>query len=268
MIPGRRHVAVSLGAAARGQRFDGVHGQDQTSDRRSARRRSARAASTISSTSVACASGSSTGVVQMYSCVAENRMDAALLERLLHVAEFREQAARHDLRFALLAGAVAHLVEAVIDEIQLEIVVIDAFRVQAEHAHLAELERHAAGRAEIAAGLGEDRAHLRDGARRVVGRGFDDDRDAVRRVTFVDDLFVGSRVLAERALDRGLDLVLRHVDVARVLHRAAQRRVGAGVGAAGLDGHVDVLGDRARTAWPCGPSARTSCACVLRICVP
>ena len=170
-------------------------------------------------------------------------MDAALFERLLHVAEFREQATRHDLRFAFLAGAVAHFVEPVIDEIQLEIVVIDARGIQAEHAHLAELERHAAGRRQVAAGLGEDRAHLRHGARRVVGRGFDDDRDAVRRITFVDDLFVRGRVLAEGALDRGFDLVLRHVDVARVLHRAAQRRVGADVGAAGLDGHVDVLGN-------------------------
>ena len=115
--------------------------------------------------------------------------------------------------------------------------------IQAEHAHLAELERHAAGGAEIAAALGEDGAHLRDGARRVVGGGFDDDRDAVRRVTLVDDLFVGGRVLAGGALDRRLDLVLGHVEVAAVLHRAAQRRIGIRIGAAGLDGHVDVLGD-------------------------
>ena len=83
-------------------------------------------------------------------------MDAALLERFLHVAEVGEQAARHDLRLAFLAGAVAHLVEAVIDEIELEIVVIDAVGLQAEHAHLAELERDAAGAAEIAAALGEN----------------------------------------------------------------------------------------------------------------
>ena len=152
-------------------------------------------------------------------------------------------AARHDLRLAFFADAVAHLVEAVIDEIELEIVVIDAFGIQAEHAHLAELERHAAGAAEIAAALGEDGAHLRDGARGVVGGGLDDDRDAVRRVALIDDLFVGRRVLARGALDGGLDLVLGHVEVAAVLNRAPQRRIGIGVGAAGLDGDVDVFGD-------------------------
>ena len=101
-------------------------------------------------------------------------MDAALLERFLHVAELREQAARDDLRLAFFADAVAHLVEPVVDEIELEIVVIDAFGLEAEHAHLAELERDAAGGAEIAAALREDGAHLRHGARGVVGGGFDD----------------------------------------------------------------------------------------------
>src|SRR6185503_6192567 len=55
-----------------------------------------------------------------------HRRDAALLERLLHVAEIGEQAARDDLRLALVANAVAHLLEAMVDQIQLEVVVIDA----------------------------------------------------------------------------------------------------------------------------------------------
>ncbi len=116
-------------------------------------------------------------------------------------------------------------------------------RVQAEHAHLAELERDAAGAAQIAAALREDRAHRSNRARRVVGRAFDDDGDAVRRVTFVDDLLVVGGVLAGRALDRRLDLVLRHVDLSGVLHGAAQRGVRVRVGAAGLDGHDDFLGN-------------------------
>ena len=49
-------------------------------------------------------------------------------------------------------------------------------------------------------------------------------RDAVRRVALVEDLLVVRRVLARGALDRRLDLVLRHVDRARVLDRRAAAR--------------------------------------------
>ena len=45
------------------------------------------------------------------------------------------------------------------------------------------------------------------------------------RVALVEDLLVVGRVLAGGALDRRLDLVLRHVDGARVLDDAPQRRV-------------------------------------------
>ena len=114
---------------------------------------------------------------------------------------------------------------------------------QAEHAHLAELERDAARGAEVAAVLREDRAHRGDRARRVVRGRFDDHGHAVRRVALVDDLVVVRRVLADRALDRGLDLVLRHVDVARVLQDAAQRGIRARVGAAGFHGDDDFLVD-------------------------
>ena len=98
-------------------------------------------------------------------------MDAALLQCFLHVAEFREQAARDDLWFALVADAVAHLVETMVDEIQLQIVVIDSVRLQAKHAHLAKLECDAPGAAEIATALGEDGAHLRHRAGGIVGGG-------------------------------------------------------------------------------------------------
>src|SRR6186713_1907455 len=171
------------------------------------------------------------------------RMNAALLERLLHVAEFREQAARHDLWLAFFADAVAHLVEAVVDEIELEVVVIDARGIQAEDAHLAKLERDAARAAEVAAALGENGAHLRDRARGIVSGRLDDDGDAMRRVAFIDDLFVAGGVLARGALDRCLDLVLGHVEVAAVLNRAPQCGIGIRIRSSGLDGHVDVFRD-------------------------
>src|SRR6516164_6945687 len=95
------------------------------------------------------------------------RSDAARLERLLQPPEVGEPTADHQLRFALLAGALAHLLEAVIDQVQLEIVLIEPLRVQAEYAHLAEHEADTAAGGEIAAALGDDVAHRRNGARRV-----------------------------------------------------------------------------------------------------
>ena len=97
--------------------------------------------------------------------------------------------------------------------------------IEAEHAHFLEQEADAAGGAEIAAVLGEDVAHAADGAGRVVGGGFDQQGHAVRRVALVEDLLVIGRLLARGAPDRRVGLVLRHVDGARVLQHAPQRRV-------------------------------------------
>jgi hypothetical protein len=66
--------------------------------------------------------------------------------------KFLERGSRDQLRLALLAGAFAHLLEPVVDQIQLQIVRVDAFGVQPEDAHALELERNAAGRREVAAG--------------------------------------------------------------------------------------------------------------------
>jgi hypothetical protein len=55
------------------------------------------------------------------------------------------------LRFALLAGALAHFLEAVVDEVQLQLVlVLDDGGIQAKHAHFLEQKTHAAGVAEVA----------------------------------------------------------------------------------------------------------------------
>ena len=50
-----------------------------------------------------------------------------------------------------------------------------------DHADMVEHERHRAGLGQVAAGLGEGRAHLAGGAVAVVGQRLDDDRDAARR---------------------------------------------------------------------------------------
>jgi len=166
-----------------------------------------------------------------------------VLERLLQVAEVGEGAADEQLGLPLLAGRLAHLLEPEVDEVELELLGLESGRVEPERPHPLEEEGDGAGVGEVAAPLVEVGAQRRDRARRVVGRGLDHHRDAVRRVALVEDLLVVGRVLARSLLDRRFDLVLRHVDRAGVLDRAAQRRVGLGVGTPGLDGDGDLLAD-------------------------
>ena len=117
-----------------------------------------------------------------------------------------------------------------IDQLELERVAIDAVGSEPEHALLLEHERHAAGRAHVAAVVLERVADVGDGARHVVGRGLDHHRDAVRAVAFIDHDVVVGGALAAGLGDRGRDPIFRHVDGACVLERAAQRRVAVGAG--------------------------------------
>ena len=147
------------------------------------------------------------------------------------------------MRFALLAGAFAHLVEPVVHQVELEVVLVDVLGREAEHAHLAEQKRHAAAVGEIAAVLAEDVAQAAHGTRGVVRGGVHQQRNAMGRVAFVDNFLVVHRFLAGGAADGRLHLVLRHVEGAGVLDAAAQGGVAIGVVATGADGNADVLGD-------------------------
>ncbi len=71
-----------------------------------------------------------------------------------------------------------------------------------------------------------------------------------------------------RPLDRRLDLVLGHVDGARVLDDAPQRRVVLGVRPARLHRDRDLLADAGERPWTSCPSGRTSWLCGSRRCVP
>ena len=137
------------------------------------------------------------------------RRDAAALQRHLHVAEVGESAADDELRLALLARALAHLLQPVIDQKQLEVIVIDTFRVEPEHAHLLEEKADTAARGEVAAALRDDVAYAGDRAGRIVSCRFDEQGYAVRGVTFVYNFLVVGCIAAGSAFDRGLDFVLR-----------------------------------------------------------
>ena len=100
----------------------------------------------------------------------------------------------------------------------------------------------AAGRAQLALGLGKAVTDIAEGAVGVVGQALDDDHAAAGAETLV----TGHReVLATAApglVDGLLDHVGRHLVLARALQQAAQGQVGVRVGAARFAGDVDFPG--------------------------
>ena len=113
---------------------------------------------------------------------------------------------------------------------------IDDLALAVEH------EADDAGLAQVAAVLGEQRAHVRGGAVAVVGHRLDEDRDAVGAVALVTDFLVVLAVAAGGLLDRPLDVVLGHRGRAGLFHRQAQARVLFRIRVAHLGGHGDFLG--------------------------
>ena len=80
---------------------------------------------------------------------------------------------------------------------------------------LSKSERDGAGLAEIAAELGEDRAHLACRAVAVVGERLDDHADAAGAEALVAHLLVVGAAGLQALLDGPLDIVLGHVLGAR-----------------------------------------------------
>src|SRR4051812_35853644 len=116
-----------------------------------------------------------------------------------------------------------------------------------------ELPGDGAGAGELAAGLGEQRANVGGGPVAVVRRRLDQDRDAARAVALVDDLLeLVALAGARRPLDRPLDVVQRHVDRARLVHREAQPVVRVRIAPTGARGDHDLP----RNLGEDGPSLR------------
>src|SRR5262249_51635738 len=80
---------------------------------------------------------------------------------------------------------------------------------------------------EVAIIFRENAADFGGGAGFVIGSGLDNDRDSPGPVTFVGDFFEigGLDAFANTALDRALDIVVRHSLPARCLDRAAPTRI-------------------------------------------
>ena len=152
-----------------------------------------------------------------------------LLERLAHRVEGVLGAV--DLVRTVLSLAAHHVLGAGVDRLLHDVVGRAGLERVTELAHAVEHEGDRVGLAEIAAVLGEDRAHLAGGAIAVVGQRLDDHRHAARAVALVAHLVVvGVGLAARPALDRPIDRVARHVGVACRDHRRPQPRVRRRIG--------------------------------------
>ena len=89
-----------------------------------------------------------------------------------------------------------------------------------------EHEGDRAGLAQVAAELGEQRAHVGGGAVAVVGQRLDDDGNAARAIALVADLVIALGIVAGGLLDGALDVVLRQVFGTGVLDGEAQAGIG------------------------------------------
>ena len=95
---------------------------------------------------------------------------------------------------------------------------------------MVEHEGDGAGLGQVAAALGEGRAHFACGAVTIIGQDFDNHRDAAGSVPFVADLLVTVAFAADGFLDRALDIVLGHVLGARRDDRRPQPRIHRRIG--------------------------------------
>ncbi|MNT44109.1 hypothetical protein D3C72_1806210 [compost metagenome] len=121
---------------------------------------------------------------------------------------------------------------------------------------MAELERHAAVGAHVAAVLGEGVAHVGHGTGLVVGQAVHHHRgaaDAVALVAALDviDAFQG----AGATVNRALHVVLRHVGIPGLVHRQAQARVGIQVRTAHSGRYRDLLDQAGKNFAALGVSA-------------
>src|SRR4029079_19019817 len=108
---------------------------------------------------------------------------------------------------------VLHVVGAGVDRRREQLLLVGLALLDDDVALLLEHPGDAVGFTEVPAVLGQQVAHLADGAVLVVGERLAHDRDAAGAVGLVGDFVVGdARQLAGAALDRPLDVVGRHVD--------------------------------------------------------
>src|SRR2546423_6244764 len=106
---------------------------------------------------------------------------------------------------------------------------------------------NAAARGEVAVVTSKDAPDFRGGAVLVVSRGFNNHGDSTRRVTFIDDFVEMLRFdsFAGPALDRAVDVVVRHALGAGGKDGAAKPGVPVWIAAASFCGNRDLAGELA-----------------------
>src|SRR5207302_3943096 len=110
-----------------------------------------------------------------------------------------------------------------VDRLQPNLVRVAAVGIDDDLALPREHPGDAAGGAQVAPGPAEEIADLTTRAVAVVGQRVDHDGDAMRAIALEAELLErGPAQLACAALDGACDVVLRHVDVARLFHRQAE----------------------------------------------
>ena len=104
---------------------------------RAARRRPARACRSVPAPRWPAPRAAPRGSAQMYSCSAESGATPRASSASCSWPKSANAQRITSCGFALLAAALAHLLQAVIDQVELERILVDAGRIEPEHAHLA-----------------------------------------------------------------------------------------------------------------------------------
>ncbi len=119
-----------------------------------------------------------------------------------------------------------HLVHFEVDEVQLELIEVRPLLIgRLEDGLVIEHEADASARAQGAAHLVEIAADVGYRTGGVVRSGFDEDRDAVRTVPFVDHLLVIAGILRDSPFNGPFDILLGHVLGFRILDEEPELRV-------------------------------------------
>ena len=161
---------------------------------------------------------------------------------LLNLAERFGIAVNGDaIFFFVLVILVFHTI---IDEVEDEFFHIESvLLLEGEHALVVEKESQRPHRTEVAIELVEDRTHIADGTRGVVGEGIDEYGDTMGAVAFIGHGLVLALVFTHRVFDGTLNIIFGHVLTLCRCDDRTERGIRFGLRTAGFNCHSDLLAD-------------------------